>query len=94
MSRRNTPQSTVTLEILGAVLLICLGVLLGTAWTIQALQPRLHRQAAERRKLNEEWTAVRSARRQRGLCPRCGSSLSEQDWYIAPVVVEDDLDDD
>jgi hypothetical protein len=66
----------------------------GSTWTIQALQPKLHQQAEERRRLNEEWLAVRTARRQRGECPRCGSPLSERDWFIAPAVVEDRSDDD
>jgi uncharacterized paraquat-inducible protein A len=84
----------VTLQVLSWVLLVCLGLLLGTTWTIQALQPQLRRQAEERRRLNEEWSAVRTARRQRGECPRCGSLLSEQYWYIAPTVVESRPDDD
>ena len=93
-SRRNAPQSTVTLQVLGAVLLVCLGLLLGSSWTIQAVQPKLRRQAEERRRLNEEWSAVRTALRQRGGCPRCASQLSEQDWYYAPTLVEERPDDD
>jgi uncharacterized paraquat-inducible protein A len=69
----------VTIQVLGAVLLVCLGLLLGSSWTIQAVQPKLRQQAEERRRLNEEWSAVRTARRQRGECPRCGSPLSERD---------------
>jgi uncharacterized paraquat-inducible protein A len=84
----------VTLQILSGVLLVCLGLLLGSTWTIQALQPKLRRQAEERRRLHEEWLAVRTARRQRGTCPRCGSPLSERNWYIAPVVADDQPDDD
>lgn len=68
-----------TIEVLGAVLLLCLGLLLGSSWTIQAVQPKLHHQAEERRRLNEEWSAVHTARRQRSQCPRCGSPLSERD---------------
>jgi hypothetical protein len=76
MSWRNTPQSTVTLEaVLSVVLLICLGLLLGASWAIQTLQPKLRRQAEERRRLNDEWLAVRTARRQYGECPRCGGPL-------------------
>jgi hypothetical protein len=92
-SWRNTPRSTVTLEVLSAVLLICLGLLLGTSWTVQALQPKLRRQAEERRRLNEEWSAVRAARRRQCECPRCGSPLTDRDWYCAPPV-EDPPDDD
>jgi hypothetical protein len=90
----NTPQSAMTIQVLSAVLLVCLGLLVGSSWTIQAVQPKLHQQAEERRRLNEEWSAVRTARRQHGQCPRCGSALSEQDWYIAPTWVEERPHDD
>jgi hypothetical protein len=93
-SWRNAPQSTVTIQVLSAILLLCLGLLLGSTWTIQALQPKLRRQAEERHRLNEEWLAVRTARRQRGECPRCGRLLTERDWYSAPTVAEDMTDDD
>ncbi len=92
-SWRNTPQSTVTFQILGAVLLLCLGLLLGTSLTVSTLEPKLRRQAEERRKLNEEWAAVRTARRQRSECPRCANPLSERDWYVAPMIPSDRPDD-
>ena len=94
VSWRNAPQRTVTIEVLVAILLVCLGMLLGTTWTTEALQPKLRWQAEERRRLNEEWSAVRTARRQRGICPRCASLLTERDWYVAPTIVEDPSDDD
>jgi hypothetical protein len=84
----------VTLMVLGAVLLVCLGLLLGSTWTVQVLQHKLRRQAEERRKLNEEWSVVRTARQQRGKCPRCARPLSDRDWSVAPRPVEDPLDDD
>jgi hypothetical protein len=93
-SWRSTPQGTVTLTVLSAVLLVCLGLLLGTSWTIQALQPKLRRQAEERRRLNAEWSAVRTTRQRRGKCPRCASPLSEQDWPVAAMTVEPQPDDD
>ena len=80
--------------LLGGALLIFLGLLLGWAWTSQALQPKLRKQAEERRRLNEEWAAVRTARRQRTECPRCSSRLSERDWYYLPTLVADPPDDD
>lgn len=83
-----------TIEVLGAILLVCLGILLGTTWTTEALQPKLRRQAEERRQLNEEWWAVRTARQQRGTCPRCASVLTERDWYLTPRIVDDPPDDD
>lgn len=76
------------------VVLACLGVLLGSSWTIQALQTQLRRQAEERRRLNEEWPAVRAIRWQRSVCPRCASPLHERNWYIAPTLMEDPPGDD
>jgi uncharacterized paraquat-inducible protein A len=93
MSWRDAPQRAVTLQALSWILLVGLGLLLGSTWTIQAFRPKLRQQAEERRRLNEEWLAVRTARGQRGECPRCGSPLSERDWFIAPAVVEDQSDD-
>ncbi len=84
-SWRNAPQSAMTIQVLSAILLVCLGLLLGSSWTIQALQPRLRQQAKERRRLNEEWSALRIVRRQRGECPRCRSPLSPKDWYFSPT---------
>jgi uncharacterized paraquat-inducible protein A len=80
--------------LLGAALLVLFGLLLGWTWTTQAMQPKLRQQAEERRRLNEEWQAVRTAREQQGTCPRCASPLSEQDWYYAPTLVEEPPDDD
>jgi hypothetical protein len=72
LSWRNVPQNTVTMQLLSGLLLMCLGILLGAAWAVQACQPKLRRQAEERRRLNEEWLAVRMARREHAECPRCG----------------------
>jgi hypothetical protein len=83
----------VTVQVLFGVLLVCLGILLGSAWTIQAVKPKLRRQAEERRRLNEEWS-VRATRRKGDVCPYCGSPATERDWYLAPSVVEDRKDDD
>ena len=80
--------------VLSAVLLVCLGVLLGAAWTVQALQPKLRQQAEERRRLNAEWSAVHTVRQRWDECPRCASPLSERDWPIAPMAVADPPDDD
>ena len=46
-SRRNAPQSTVTLQMLSWVLLVYLGLLLGTILTSRASQLKLRRQAEE-----------------------------------------------
>jgi hypothetical protein len=79
--------------VLGAVLLICIGLLLGASWTTQALQLRHRHQAEERRRLNEEWSAIDVARREHAVCPRCTSGLSKQSRYFAPNT-EHLLDDD
>ncbi|MGH3765070.1 MAG: hypothetical protein ACRDS0_26165 [Pseudonocardiaceae bacterium] len=83
-----------TLLLLGGLFLVCLGLLLGATWTTQALQTQLRRQAEERRRLNEEWLAVRTARHQGGHCPRCASPLPEHDWHIAPIPWDAPPDDD
>jgi hypothetical protein len=84
----------VTLQFLVAVLLVCFGLLLGTAWTVQALQPNLRRQAEERRRLNEEWLVLRTVLQECSECTRCGGPLFEQLSHIAPTVIEDRPDDD
>jgi sulfite exporter TauE/SafE len=78
-SWRNAPQNTVIIAVFCGVLLLCLGLLLGATWTIQVLQPKLRWQAEERRRLNAEWLAVRTAREQWDTCVRCAGPLSEYD---------------
>ncbi|MBV8540469.1 MAG: hypothetical protein JO364_04945 [Pseudonocardiales bacterium] len=69
-----------TLQVLVGVLLLCLGLLLGSTWTLQALQARTRRQAEGWRRLYEERLAVRAALQRRGRCPHCGAPLSGHDW--------------
>jgi hypothetical protein len=88
------PQSAVSVHVLGSLLLICLGLLLGATWTIQAVQPKLDRQAEERRRLNEEWATIYSIRRQRARCARCGSLQAEVGLYFEQTPIEDWPDDD
>jgi hypothetical protein len=91
--RRNAPLTMVIM--VSAGLLICLGLLLGASWTGQALQAEFRRRAQERRKLNEEWQEIRTARHYRSQCPRCRNHLSEQDSYLEPTVIEElPYDDD
>ena len=94
-SRRNPPQCAVTIQAAGLVLLACLcvGMLLGTTWTVQALQPKLRRQAEERRRLNAEWQAIQDAQQsvQSVWCPRCGCLLPARPRYITEG---DEPDDD
>lgn len=87
-----------TAQAAGLILLACLcvGMLLGTTFTVQAIQPRLRRQAAERRRLNAEWQAVREAQQsaQSVRCARCGYRLPAGTWYIEEEDEPDDDDDD
>lgn len=76
------------------LLLVFLGLLLGTTWTSRATQSQIRRQAEERRRLNEEWAAIRAAQRQQTECLRCGGLLYEQNGYFVPTGVEDRPDDD
>jgi hypothetical protein len=85
----------VTIQLADLILMVCLslGVLLGTSWAVQALQPKLRRQAEERRRLNAQWQQIRDAgkRIRRGWCPRCERRLSERARYIED---DDEPDDD
>ena len=82
------------LILLVAGLAVGFGLLLGTTWTIQAMQPRLRRQAEERRQLNEEWLAVRFTRQKQGQCPYCALWLAECDQDPRQTPVENPPDDD
>lgn len=84
----------IPVQALSAVLLVCLGLLLGATWTIQAMQPNLRRRAEERRRLNEEWATVRTIRLRQTVCPRCGNPLSTRDRYTAPTLVQDPDEDE
>jgi hypothetical protein len=88
------PQSAVSVQVLGSLLLICLGLLLGATWTIQAVQPKLDRQAEERRRLNEEWVTIYSIRRQRARCARCDFLHAAMGLYFEQAPIEDLPDDD
>ena len=80
----------------GAVLLFCLGGLLGASWTTQVMGGVSRRHAAERRSLNESWRALEAARRTRGepaYCARCHQTLSESSWLLVAPAVTDEEDD-
>ncbi|MGH3779936.1 MAG: hypothetical protein ACRDRO_04695 [Pseudonocardiaceae bacterium] len=79
--------------VFGGLLLVCLGMLLGSAWTTQVIQSQLRRLAEQRRRLNDEWAAIRTIHRQQTECPRCASPLYEHN-YFAPTAVEERSDDD
>ena len=90
-SWRDAPNTGMPLQVLGWVLLVYFGLLLGATWTIQALQPKLRRQIGERRSLNEEWLAARSAADSVASARAYGVPLHR---HVAPTVGEDWSDDD
>jgi uncharacterized paraquat-inducible protein A len=64
------------MAVVAAVLLVCIGALLGATWSRRLLERRLHQeadqQAEERRMLAKEWAAIHQ---RRGECPRCSDPL-------------------
>jgi hypothetical protein len=80
----------VTVTVIAAVVLVCVGALLGATGTTRILRPWLDRRAAqqaeERRMLAEEWAAIRP---RRGECPRCTNPLPEWDSHFAPPIMRD-----
>ncbi|MGH3831218.1 MAG: hypothetical protein ACRDRS_12360 [Pseudonocardiaceae bacterium] len=80
--------------LLGAALLVCLGLLLGATLADHALQAKSHRQARERRRLNEGWAALHATASHGQKCSRCGYPLTDHDWYFEAPPVEDPPDDD
>ena len=51
----------ITILALGAALLLCVGILVGSSLMTQALGAEFRRLAVERRELNEQWMAIRAA---------------------------------
>lgn len=80
----------ITLLVVGLVL-IGVGALIGSSWTVQALNGKFRRHAAERRRLNEEWRAVRAYRAQQRRCVDCDDELN---LYLQPALVAGAHDDD
>lgn len=93
-SWRDMPQSAVIIQVFGLFLLLCVGLLLGSTWTIQVVRPKLDRQAEERRRLNDEWAMIYSIRQQQARCKRCGSLQAEVGLYFEQAPIEDMPDDD
>lgn len=86
-----------SLQVLGELLSLFLGVLLGATWTDQIMHAKHRRQAEERRqlteerlRLDEEWAEVRRVRWWRGQCSRCRAARSDRSWYFAEDPAEDD----
>lgn len=68
--------------VVAGILLVCLGLLLGHAWTTQLFQHRFRQHAEERRRLNAQWKVVRAAGRRRSGCTECAARRSELDGYL------------
>lgn len=75
-------QLTVTLQVLVVGGLVCLWLLLKVARAIMTSLSKLRQPTEEYRKLNEQWSGIRTARGQWGECPHCASPLSGRDGYI------------
>lgn len=85
----------VTVIAIGAIVLFCLGGLVGATWTTQAMGNVSRRHAAERRALNDEWAAVTDARIARGepaYCGRCHKDLLTE--ANRPLVAQALLDEE
>jgi hypothetical protein len=73
------PPSSNTVAVLAAaaILLLCLGLLLGEAWATRLYQQRFRQHAVERRRLDAQRTMIQTALRHGG-CRRCsGRRMSE-----------------
>ncbi len=66
-------MTAVWVAVLSGVLLLCLGVLVGTSWADQALGQRYQRLANERRELNE-WHRLLQETSQG--CVQCGNPVA------------------
>ena len=80
----------------GAVVLVCIGGLVGASWTTQVMASISRRHATERRNLNDGWRALADARRARGepaYCARCHQKLSESSWLLVVSPATDEEDD-
>lgn|GEM_PF-6935839 len=86
----------IALLIAGAVVLVCIGGLVGAAWTTQLMGNVSRRHAEQRRALNAGWQALEDARRAGGesaYCARCHQALSESSWRLVAPALTDEEDD-
>lgn len=82
----------ITLLVVGLVL-IGIGTLIGSSWTVQALEAKFRQQTAERRRLNEEWRAVRAYRARQRHCAACDDQLGSHRQPALVTGAHDDFDD-
>jgi hypothetical protein len=75
------------MAVVAAVVLICIGALLGATWSRRLLERRLHQeanqQAEERRMLAKEWAAIHE---RRGQCPHCSDPVPEPRRFTSRTV--------
>ncbi len=79
-----------TILLVVGLVLIVVGALVGSSWTIQALEGRTRQHAAERRRLNEEWRAVRAYRARQRRCIDCDDELDYRQPALLARMHEDD----
>ncbi len=98
VTRTGSPSGTagqegvimITIMLVGALLVGCLGVLVGSTWTTQALEGHFRHHAAERRRLNDEWSALGAVRDQHRWCPRCDGALRREPALVGGPEDQDD----
>ena len=75
------------MAVAAAVVLICIGALLGATCSRRLLERRLdqeaNQQAEERRMLAKEWAAIHQ---RRGECPRCSDPLPKPRRFTSRTV--------
>ena len=85
-----------TLLLVGAVLMLCIGALVGASWTTQVMAGVSRRHATERRFLNESRQALEAAKQARGgpvHCDHCRRELSGSRWLVVVAAQADEEDD-
>ena len=85
LPRRDIPPITMTaiwVTCIVGLLLLCLGALVGSAWTVQALNRQYRRLAIERRELNKQHRALQEISLPLARCVWCaGLIVSSLDDY-------------
>lgn len=80
---------TAALVLLGATAVLCVGGLIGSSLTTQAMEQVGRKQSAERRRLNAEWRALESARTTGSACAGCRGRPGSN-WIV--LIDRDDED--
>lgn len=83
--------------VVAAVVLICLGGLIGATWTTQVMGTVSRRHATERKNLNDGWRALQDAKQSDGdpvHCARCHQTLAMSGRPLVSATAYIDEDDD